>query len=53
MFKGKTLYEVQQMANYPWGISNTSIIHAELDYPTHVEYRTGNSWESNVVGVLS
>ena len=26
VFKGKTLAEVQAMPNYPWGISNTSII---------------------------
>jgi len=25
-FKGKTLAEVQAMSNYPWGISDTSII---------------------------
>lgn len=30
MFKGKTLAEVQTMANYPWGIRGTSIIRAEL-----------------------
>lgn len=26
-FKGKTLAQVQAMDNYPWGISNTSIIN--------------------------
>ena len=32
-FDGKTLEQVQAMANYPWGISDTSIISAELtDY---------------------
>lgn len=30
-FKGKSLEQVQAMANYPWGIRNTSIIHGELD----------------------
>lgn len=30
-FKGKTLEQVQAMANYPWGIRDTSVIHAELD----------------------
>lgn len=29
-FHGKTLDEVQAMANYPWGIVNTEVIHAEL-----------------------
>lgn len=29
-FKGKTLEQVQAMDNYPWGISDTSIIRAEL-----------------------
>ena len=29
MFKGKTIAQVQAMANYPWGAS-TSIIHGEL-----------------------
>lgn len=28
-FKGKTLQQVRAMNGYPWGISNTSIIHAE------------------------
>jgi len=28
-FKGKTLEQVQSMANYPWGITNTSIIDVE------------------------
>lgn len=28
-FKGKTLQQVRAMNKYPWGISNTSIIHAE------------------------
>lgn len=30
MFEGKTLEQVQAMANYPWGIEDTSIISAEL-----------------------
>ena len=30
-FKGKILSEVQAMSNYPWGLSNTSIIQA-FDY---------------------
>lgn len=29
-FKGKTVEQVQAMANYPWGITDTSIISAEL-----------------------
>lgn len=29
-FMGKNLAQVQAMTNYPWGITNTSIIHAEL-----------------------
>lgn len=29
-FKGRTIAEVQQMEEYPWGISNTDVIHAEL-----------------------
>lgn len=29
-FMGKTLAQVQGMTNYPWGISDTSVIHAEL-----------------------
>ena len=28
-FQGKTLAQVQQMTNYPWGITNTSIITVE------------------------
>lgn len=28
-FRGRTLESVQGMANYPWGISNTSIIKVE------------------------
>ena len=27
-FNGKTLEEVQEMSNYPWGISDTSVIRA-------------------------
>lgn len=30
-FKGKTLGQVEQMANYPWGLTNTDVIKAELD----------------------
>lgn len=30
MFEGKTLEQVQAMENYPWGITDTSIISAEL-----------------------
>lgn len=30
MFEGKTLEQVQAMANYPWGIEDTSVISAEL-----------------------
>lgn len=29
-FQGKTLEQVQAMENYPWGITDTSIISAEL-----------------------
>lgn len=29
MFEGKTLEQVQAMAYYPWGITDTSIIHAD------------------------
>lgn len=29
-FMGKTLAQVQAMTNYPWGITDTSVIHAEL-----------------------
>ena len=29
MFEGKTLEQVQAMENYPWGIADTSIIHAD------------------------
>lgn len=30
LFKGRTTTEVQQMANYPWGIQNTSVISGQL-----------------------
>lgn len=30
-FKGRTLAEVEQMENYPWGLSDTSVIKAELE----------------------
>ena len=30
MFKGRTLEQVQAMSKYPWGIRDTSVIHAEL-----------------------
>lgn len=30
-FAGKSLDQVSQMANYPWGITNTDVIKAELD----------------------
>lgn len=29
-FLGKTLAQVQSMANYSWGVSDTSVIHGEL-----------------------
>lgn len=31
-FRGKTNEEIQAMANYPWGISDTSIIHGDPGY---------------------
>lgn len=30
MFQGKTLEQVQAMDNYPWGISDTSIIRGDM-----------------------
>lgn len=50
-FKGKTLSQVEQMANYPWGLTDTSVIKAELEEQTQPLVWTPGGYNSN--GALS
>lgn len=46
VFRGKTLYEISGMANYPWGIANTQNIHNIIGPNTRVKYGWSQSWDS-------
>ena len=45
-FAGKTLYEISNMANYPWGIVDTKNIHNIIGPDTRVKYGWSQSWDS-------
>lgn len=52
VFKGRTYEEVEAMANYPWGLQDTSKIVADPNPPTVARYSDGSMLELSLSGTV-